>query len=124
MPTTTSTSWSATVSTQVSWSDPAGELLVGTQTPDIGLVGIDRFRNLGQHAEGVQRPEGDPDADGTVSTLDADDRPARDACSVGDLRLRQAAKLPPRLDVTAELAERAPHRERRWVGIGSGHNVR
>src|SRR4051794_24650927 len=109
--TMTSTSRSAIVPPQLAWVHAAWKLLVCPQAPHIGLVRIHRRGHAVQDTETVQDAKDDPEAHSAVAALHTHQRLAIDACPVGQLILGQAAELAPRLHVTTDVAQRAPHRE-------------
>jgi hypothetical protein len=108
----TSTCRSAIVSPQVARAHAAWELVVCPQATDIGLVGVHRRGHTVQDAETVQDAKHDLEAHSAVTALYTHQRLAIDACAVGQLVLRQAAKLAPRLHVAADVAQGASNRER------------
>jgi hypothetical protein len=108
----TATSRSAIVSPKVAWAHTARKSVVCPQATDIGLVWIHRRGHIVQDAETVQNAKYDLKAHAAVAAFNAHQRLAIDACAVGQLVLRQAAQLAPRLHVAADIAQGAPDWER------------
>jgi hypothetical protein len=109
----TSTSWSAIVSTHVACSDTAGKLFVGPQTPEVGPHRVNGRGQAVEDSEPMKDAKDDLKAHSAVAAFDSHQRLAIDAGAVGQLVLRQAAELAPRLHMAADVAQHAPDRNRR-----------
>jgi hypothetical protein len=81
-----------------------GQLLVGSEPPDVRLVRVQGAQELTEDPQGMKNAERDLHTDRSVAALEADKRVAGDASAISQLGLCEPAELAPGLQIRCEIA--------------------
>jgi hypothetical protein len=93
-----------------------GQALGGAQAADVSLVGIQGAVKRVENTQAAHHAEQRLNTHPTVAALQAADRVSVHTRAIGQLRLRETAKLAPPGEIASDLAKR-PTNRRRHVGI-------
>jgi hypothetical protein len=96
---------------QPSRSHSRRQSLVGAQAPDVAREWIECTWQAAKQTERPKNAQDVLETDSDVRSLDALNGAAREPGAIGELRLREAAQLPPGLDVLGDLSPCTPNRQ-------------
>jgi hypothetical protein len=82
------------------------QLLISPKSPDVTLVRVECARDAFDDAQGPEDSQDVLQAHAAIAAFQPADRVAMYSGSVGELGLRQAAKLAPRRQIVGDLSQR------------------